>query len=143
MSSDMLNENQRRHYYVLLSMLAQSMARLEAIASSRPPGDAAFVTYDDDLPDDFLERIEPHIRTVHEMLGRLAQTLNVEPKRISRRNSVRAVLVTEIVRIEDSLSGGLRGYGEVDPRVRGVLDPMLQGVIRELQKVRGVLEGRK
>ena len=142
MSSDMLNDNQRRHYFVLLSMLAQSMARLETLAAPRPSSGPSLVVYDDDLPSDFLERSEPHVRAVHQLLGQLAETLRVQPKRVSRRNSVRAVLVTEIVRIEDSLSKGLRGYGEVDPRVHSELDPMLQNVITELQRIRGALESR-
>jgi hypothetical protein len=140
MTSDILNENQRRHYHILLSMLAQSAAKLEALAAARPSADTTFVSYTNDVPDDFLPRIEPHLRALRETLLRLASELRIEPKKISRRNSIRAILVTEIVRLEDSMARGLRGYGEVDSRVRDTLDPMLDALARELQAIRRILE---
>lgn len=36
------------------------------------------------------------------------------------------ILVAELVRLEDSASKGLRGYGSVDPRVEHLIDPRLQ-----------------
>ena len=142
MPSDILNENQRRHYHVLLSMLSQSTGRVEMLAAAPPSGDSAFAHYDHDLPPNFAARIAPHVRALREALSRLARHLHIEPKHVSLRNSVRAILVTEIVRIEDSLATGLRGYGQVDSRVREQLDPMLQELMRELHAMKGILEER-
>jgi hypothetical protein len=142
MPSDILNENQRRHYQVLLSMLSQSAGRVELLAASPPASESAFARYDHDLPPNFAARIAPHLRALREVLSRLARQLHIEPKRVSLRNSVRALLVTEIVRIEDSLATGLRGYGQVDSRVREQLDPLLQELMRELHAMKAVLEER-
>jgi hypothetical protein len=141
MTSDILNANQRRHYHVLLTMLAQSAGRLAEIASPRHTGDSPFLTYDNDLPADFAARIAPHLDALRATLDSLAQRLDMRSKRVSRRNAVRAILVTDIVRLEDSMARGLRGYGQVDNRVRDVLDPMLQALVAELQAMRRILEG--
>ncbi len=141
MTSDILNEHQRRHYHVLLSMLAQSASRVEALSTPRSSDDSALIEYRNDLPNEFAARIAPHLRSLRDMLARLATELDIAPKQISRRNSVRAILVSEIVRIEDSMAGGLRGYGEVDSRVRERLDPMLDQMVGQLRAIRRVLEG--
>jgi hypothetical protein len=139
---DILNENQRRHFSVLLTMLAQSTSRVEDLAVARTSAESAVVEFIEDLPDGFAQHIEPHVRSLREALARLARELGIQPKRQSRRNSIRALLVTEIVRLEDSMARGLRGYGTVDPRVQEVVDPKLQVLIRELQSIRRVLEER-
>ena len=139
---DILNENQRRHFSVLLTMLAQSTFRVEDLAMARTSAESAVVEFIEDLPDGFEKRIEPHVRSLREALTRLAGELEIQPKRQSRRNSIRALLVTEIVRLEDSMARGLRGYGTVDPRVQEVVDPKLNVLIRELQAIRRILEER-
>jgi hypothetical protein len=141
--TDVLNENQRRHFSVLLTMLAQSTARVEALAAESPPVESALVESVDDLPVGFGRRIEPHVRSLRAAITSLASQLEIQPKRQSRRNSIRALLVTEIVRLEDSMARGLRGYGNVDPRVQELVDPKLKVLIQELQAIRGVLEDRK
>jgi len=42
---------------------------------------------------------------------------------------VRALLHTETVRLQDSLSRGLKGYGALDPRAPDVIDPALRELI--------------
>ena len=50
----------------------------------------------------------------------------------SRRRTTTASLNAEAVRLEDSLSPQLQGYGAVDPSVPLQLDPMLVDMASEL-----------
>jgi len=58
---------------------------------------------------------------------------------MSQRQICRALLTSEINRIEESYSSQLRGYGAVDDSVSKVLDPMLREVRGDLATLAALL----
>ena len=49
-------------------------------------------------------------------------------------------IILKAIRLEDSLSSQLRGYGEVDPMVERYLDPALKEMARVLNTLASALE---
>jgi hypothetical protein len=58
---------------------------------------------------------------------------------MSQRQICRALLTSEINRIEESYSSHLRGYGAVDESVATILDPILREVRGELAAMAALL----
>jgi len=72
----------------------------------------------------------PRIRAEIE---RLVTMLALEPRAVSLRRTIGATLTTEAVRLEDSFSANLRGYGSVDAIVANALDPALDALAGSLR----------
>jgi hypothetical protein len=125
-----LNENQRRHFEVVLSMLEDSLTRIEALCNPASATLGALTVVEDDLPDGVARRAQPVIESIRAQVARLALDLELSPRRLSRRRAVQALLTSEVIRIDDTSSGQLRGYGAVDPRFDDVVAPRL-GEIRD------------
>jgi hypothetical protein len=125
-----LNENQRRHFEVLLSMLEESLQRIETLSSSLSMNGRMSIVKDD-LPSTFILEAEPLIASIRARIGRLAAVLELTPRTVSKRRTISALLTAAIIRIEDSSPEQLRGYGTVDPR-RGASTPRDQGGARPL-----------
>jgi len=125
-----LNENQRRHFEVVLSMLEDSLTRIEALCNPASATPDVLTLVEDDLPDDVARRAQPVIESIRAQVARLASDLELAPRRLSRRRAVQALLTSEVIRIDDSARHQLRGYGAVDPRFDDVVAPRL-GEIRD------------
>ena len=67
-------------------------------------------------------------------------TLDLRPRKLSRARSVAATLSREAIRIEDSLSSKLRGYGAVHPSVAEHLDPALAQMAKTLSALASALQ---
>lgn len=135
----LLNLHQRRHLAVLLSMMQESIADLEALVAPRPHSSDNLTVYDDDVPPELALATPPVVRRLRDAIRRLADQLDIEPQHLSRRGCVRALVVTEIIRIEDSRSSRLRGYGPVAPGLAAVLDPVLSELRDAFQSIAGAL----
>ena len=112
-----LNENQRRHFAVLLVGLDDALYRIEQLSEPAERRAGPLTRHTDDLPAQFAERAGPLLRDLRDRIVRLAATLGTEPREHSRARSVRVVVTSAVIRLEDSRARGLRGYGAVDPSV--------------------------
>lgn len=134
-----LNTNQRRHFEVLFVRLEDSLTRIETLLAGEAAPHVLSID-EDDIPDTFREYAAPVIAALRERINQFATTLELKPRRTSRTRSVAAMLSAEAIRIEDSLSSQLRGYGEVDPTVSRHLDPALKEVAQTLGELARVLD---
>jgi dGTP triphosphohydrolase len=125
-----LNENQRRHFEVVLSMLEDAVARVEALCNPELATNGVLTVVEDDLPHGAARRAQPLIESIRAQIARLASDLQLAPRRVSRRRVVQALLTSEVIRIDDSTPSQLRGYGVVDARFDAVVAPRL-GEIRD------------
>ena len=126
--ASVLNENQRRHFEVLLSMLEDSLVHVEELCDVSRPSDTILTVVDNDLPPRAADLARPVVRGIREQIARLASDLQLPPRRVSRRRTIRALLTSEIIRIDDSAPDQLRGYGSVDPRYADAVAPQLREI---------------
>lgn len=127
----LLNAHQKRHFEVVLGMLENTLGRIEQIADGA--SSASLLTIDEnDLPADFAAKAAPHLTAVRERIATLALDLELQPRRVSRRRTMRALVTAEIVRLQDSSAAQLRGYGAVDPRFAQAVAPALAEIIERL-----------
>lgn len=121
-----LNANQRRHFEVLLARLEDSLTRIEDLLAPDAMRHHVLSVDEQDIPDNFRERAVGIIAALRARVVRLATILDLRPRNMSRARSIAATLSAEAIRIEDSLSSQLRGYGEVHPTVVQQIDPALR-----------------
>lgn len=136
-----LNENQRRHFSVLLVSLDEALARIQQLTRKDRESWGPLTDYTDDLPPDFRERTDPLIADLRERILRLAALLGTDPRRMSRARSVRAMVTSATIRLEDSRARGLRGYGAVDPSVHEQLDPVLDDLMARFRAISRLAAG--
>ena len=130
-----LNENQRRHFSVLLVSLDEALARIEQLSDRDRHAWGPLTDYSDDLPGRFSGEAEPLIADLRARIVELSALLGTEPRRMSRARSIRAMVTSATIRLEDSRARGLRGYGAVDPSVHERLDPVLDDLIERFRAI--------
>jgi hypothetical protein len=127
-----LNANQRRHFEVLFARLEDSLTTVEDLLTLDPGQRQVLTIIEHDIPDAFREQAAPIIAGLRERIIQLAAALELHARKLSRARSAAATLSAEAIRIEDSLSPQLRGYGEVHDSVARHLDPVLAEMARTL-----------
>src|ERR1051325_10811946 len=95
-----LNENQRRHFAVLLVGLDEALHRIEQLSDIGASVGGPLTTYGDDLPPHFREAVRPLIRELRDQILRLADTLGTGTRDHSRARSVRAMVTSATIRLE-------------------------------------------
>jgi hypothetical protein len=135
-----LNANQRRHFEVLFGRLEDSLARVESLLTPSVPRHRVLWLDEQDIPDSFRERAMPVLAHLRERIAEFAEMLALRPRKVSRVRAVAATLSAEAIRIEDSLSSQLRGYGHVDVSVVEHLDPALKEMAQMLGALASALE---
>lgn len=126
-----LNANQRRHYGILIAGLEATLDKIEA-AVEPAPATQGLKRIVADLPPAFQQSAPPILARVRAELGRVTRGLALEVHPQSQRQTCRALLTSEINRVEESYSTHLRGYGAVDESVGATLDPLLRDVRADL-----------
>jgi len=125
-----LNASQRRHFEVVLAKLEATLDEVDRLAHSESPAQRPSVALlTDDLPPDFTARTAAVSNTARVRIADLAAQLGLAPQPASRVRTVRALLVGETVRLQDSVSRALKGYGALDPRAPDVIDPAVRELI--------------
>jgi hypothetical protein len=127
-----LNEHQRRHFEVLFSRLEDAVTAIEGWLDSDSPHSGVLKMTVDDLPDGYRAIAAEHLADLRRQIAVLCRVLELKPRRVSRSRMIGATLRAEAVKVEDSLSRHLRGYGDVDSTVAQRLDPALQSIARQL-----------
>jgi hypothetical protein len=133
-----LNDNQRRHFEVLLTRLEDSLATIERILAAPPVRHLTQLT--DDVSPAFRTLAEAEIPRLREQVERMALALGLRPNVVSLRRIIGAALTTDAVRVQDSLASQMRGYGAVDPSVAERLDPALLRLADALQQLGSALK---
>lgn len=135
-----LNEHQRRRFEVLFARLEDSLTRIEAMLTTKAPTQHRLALVEEDGPDGFRGHALPILADLRARIWQLADELDLRPRTLSRRRAIGATLSAEAIRLEDSLSGQLRGYGEVDQSVVMHLDPVLEEMADTLSALAGALK---
>jgi hypothetical protein len=135
-----LNGPQRRHFEVVLASLEDALLRVEQLASGTGTDARELTQVDHDVPPAFAVALGPSLAALRAQVSALARSMALEGRRPSTKRTIRAVLTSQIVHLEDSDARRLRGYGEVDPRVPALLDPALAALIGELRELLFALE---
>jgi hypothetical protein len=122
-------------------MMEEALSDIERLAdlAARPSGE--LTAYDSDLPPHFSAVVAPIVRRLRVEVARIATAFGVEPRHASRAAHVRALVASELVRIEDSRPVRLRGYGGVAPDLSPVLDPMLSELRAGFERIDRALGG--
>ncbi len=94
----------------------------------------------DDVSPGFRELAEAEIPRLREQVERMAVALGLRPNVVSLRRIIGAALTNDTVRLQDSLSSQMRGYGAVDPSVAERLDPALLRLAESLQHLGSALK---
>jgi hypothetical protein len=129
-----LNEPQRRHYEVVLASLQRALADIEALTDSDETDEIGQLTvFDRDLPADFSGRIRFALRSARGRIAQIVQLLNLTPRHRSRAAAIRAAITSAMLRLEDSHSYKMRGYGSVDSSVATHLDPLIDELIADFR----------
>ena len=129
-----LNEPQRRRFEVFLELLEESLNEVERIASLPDPVDSVSrIGYEPDIPIDFRDRAAPIIQRLRKKIDSVASALGIPSRPRSRLNAIRAIVTAEIVRVEDTFSDKLGGYGTVSPRAKTEVDPELSRILSDLK----------
>jgi hypothetical protein len=127
-----LNQNQRRHFEVLFARLEDSMAKIERLLF-RPDPAGRLSAVEDDVSPAFRAIAAAELPLIRAEIERLVTTLALKPRAVSLRRTIGATLTTEAIRLEDSFSSHLRGYGSVDESVANTLDPALDALAASLR----------
>lgn len=134
-SHPVLNEHQRRHFAVMLVGLDEALARIEQLADRDRSAWGPLTEYADDLPARFTADAQPLIADLRSRILALGALLGTQPRRMSRARSIRAMVTSATIRLEDSRARGLRGYGAVDPSVPEQLDPVMDDLIERYRAI--------
>jgi hypothetical protein len=129
-----LNANQRRHFEVLLSRLEESLAKIERLLDDQQVPHALTLV-DNDVSAEFRSTARAELPRIQSQLDALVASLELQPRTVSLRRLIGATLTTEAVRIEDSFSTHLRGYGELDRSIAEHVDPALERLAGSLQRM--------
>lgn len=135
-----LNANQRRHFEVLFARLEDSLTRIDLLLGPETGRQPSLSVDEHDIPDAFRGRATPVLAELRARIIQFATALELRPRKVSRARSIAATLSAEAIRIEDSLSSQLRGYGEVHPTVARHLDPALKEMAQMLTALASGLE---
>lgn len=133
-----LNDNQRRHFEVLLTRLEDSLSTIEMLLAAPPRRRLTQLT--DDVSPAFRTLAAAEVPRLRGQVERLAVALGLRPNVVSLRRVIGAALTTDAIRLEDSLSSQIRGYGAVDPSVAERLDPALRRLAESLQRIGSALK---
>jgi hypothetical protein len=129
-----LNANQRRHFEVLLSRLEESLTKIERLLDDQQIS-KSLTSVADDVPAEFRSAARAEVPRIRSEVNALVAALELQPRTVSLRRIIGATLTTEAVRIEDSFSTHLRGYGQLDPSVAEHVDPALERLAGDLQRL--------
>ena len=129
-----VNHAQRRHFAVLIILLEESLGEIEAVAAGAS-GQNGLRRSAHDLPADFDHALAVAGSRIRAHVVNLSRLLDLKAETVSDARRVQAQLLANMVRIEDSMSAGIRGYGDVDPSVARTIDPLLLGIHSELRQL--------
>lgn len=139
-NSIVLNANQRRHFDVLFARLEDSLDKVGRLLGTPDEHSRVLTTVHDDVPPSFRAHARPLIADLRRQIVDLAEALSLEPRTVSTARVIGASLSAEAIRLEDSLSPQLQGYGVVHQSVPERLDPVIQAMAQTLNQLAATLQ---
>lgn len=133
-----ITESQRRHLSVFLAQVEDTLFEVERLATT-PPSRKLLRADRNDFPPGAAASVAPELASIRTDLEALIRTLDLEPLDGSRAREAQGLLAMAIVQLEDAGSRGLRGYGELDPDLVGVLGPALASLRSHFVAIAGRL----
>lgn len=134
-----LNDPQRLHFEVILASLEKALSRVEQISLRMEHAGCRLTRVDQDLPENFWALAAPLVESLRAQVASLSTAMALKERHTSSKRLVRAVVTSQLVKLEDSSSSRLRGYGAVDPAVEARLDPALSALQQDLHAVLDLL----
>jgi len=128
-----LTEGQRRHLTASLLQVEQAMRRITELTQASLPGDSRLLARKGGEPSAGLsDALRGPLDGVAATLAELVGTFGLAPFPTSHLRTVRALIVSSLVIIEDTVSAKLRGYGPLHPGLPVRLDPLLARLHEQL-----------
>lgn len=127
-----VNYAQRRHFAVLIILLEESLGEIEAVAAGATNRDGLRRPAHD-LPADFDHALAEAGSRIRAHVAHLSRLLDLKAETVSDARRVQAQLMANMVRIEDSTSAKILGYGEAHPSVSLIIDPLVLAIHAELR----------
>lgn len=130
-TGQLLSEPQRRHLEVVLGMLERLMDLIDGMGQCPRRRSTSVLAVDvADVPAETFAALEPYLEAARAQVRHLTTSLSLRPQPRSTRQRLHALLIGEMVRLDDRADRMLRGFGEMHSAVPSLLDPSL-GAIRE------------
>lgn len=131
----LLNEPQRNRFAVLLAALETALDDVERLAGGRAAAGQHLALLADDVSDTTAAVVREDIAAVRAQVRALATLLGIAPRTRSRARVMRAIILAQMLRVEDSYAAKLGGYGAVNARAAEVLDPPLRALHASLDRL--------
>lgn len=134
----MLNEGQRRHLSATLRLAEDRLLDLQRQLKDGYPG--RLLTIDADLTPAERAIVEANIVDLLQQIADAGQRLGVTPGWQSLRRAVVGTLSVIWADLQDAQSASLNAYGETDPRLPAILDPLIERMADELIELCRILD---
>lgn len=135
-----LNENQRRHFAVILASLENTLLEIVALAGDDAADTRRLTNLAHDLPRDYLARVRPAIDEITAQMEQLSRAIGLAPHPESKARAIAAMLTSQLNQFQDSSARTLKRYGKVDPKLAGELDPVLLSIEQRLGELKAALK---
>lgn len=138
--SDLLTDGQRRHLSASLEHVEMALEEIEALATpgaSHKP--VVLIHMLRDLPPGFDQEVHAPLARARALIEEIAATFRLHPNHSSAQRTVQTLALSSLVVLEDAFSRRLHGYGDVHPRLPGLLDPALARLHAEMAAVGAAL----
>jgi len=136
----MLNEGQRRHLSATLRVAEERLLTLQQRLQQEAPHHT-LAEIDDDLSATERPLVLHTITHVLRLIAEASTTFHLSPTHQSLRRRVVAELSITWADLQGATSTHLRAYGTTDPRLRDVLDPLLERIADSLLDLCTALSG--
>lgn len=122
---DLLNPNQRRSVAIALRMFEESLRQTDSWLQE---AEANGILYRQklNLPAPQRQEAQQRIAAALEQIAEIVQTLDLEPVLDNPAGLIRGKMSVSWASLIDTQSDNLRRYGQVDPRLKSVLDPAVR-----------------
>jgi len=135
----MLNEAQLRHVSVALRLAEERLLDLQRRLNDKPAGQLLYV--EDDLSDVERARIAEKISDLLRQIVVARQHLALTPGWQSLRRTIAGALSVTWADLQDVKAGPLSAYGETDPQLKDILDPIIDRIADGLSEICKALAG--
>jgi hypothetical protein len=130
-----LNANQRRSVEALLESVEAMLTQTERLMPDTQGHDSGVTIVTNDLPPQFSREAPEKILELRAQVRELAERIELAPRRISKRRSLRGMLSAQLMRVEDVTPARLSSYGEVHPSFGEQVSPALKQIQASLREL--------
>ncbi len=137
-----LNEHQRRRLEISLGLFDRALLEVERSYLSLDLVRGEMFELMSDLTSEEKARIRAAIEQIRERLRLLRERFQLEPQRREVRSLLRGIFSHFWAVLSDCRASKLRGYGEVAPQLKQMLDPEIEALLVLVERVERIIERR-